>query len=207
MNSARQLNLYWGDMHTNIHGEHILTLDQTMRAAQRILDFFPIAYYPFFYYKKKGLFIESCGPKKEFLEDWKKVQECIAEGNKPEKFITFLGYEWHGDRRRYGDHNIFYLNDFQPLDHSKTLSQLFENLKKNLGIAVPHHTAYQVGERGKDWNFHDDNLSPFAEIYSFHGSSEGCDTPYSMNKVLKMGVPGSPQVQFRKALQEAIVWG
>lgn len=198
-------HLYWGDMHTNVHGEptdkdvhelgfgldthatvRIGTLEDTLKEARQHLDFFPVAYYPFFFYTKKGLPIESCGHRKRFSKEWEEVQRLIAEENSPGEFVTFLGYEWHGNRRRYGDHNVYYLRDYEPLDDSWTLPELFGNLRKTQAIAIPHHTGYQVGERGKDWNFHDEELSPFAEIYSAHGSSEGCDTPYSLDRNLAM---------------------
>lgn len=177
-------NLYWGDMHNNVRVEN---LDDVLRAARDILDFFAVAYYPFIWYTKKGLRIESCGERDEFFEDWRLVQEAVAEGNRPGEFVTFLGYEWHGDRRRYGDHNVYYLKDYEPLDGARTLPELYENLRKTEAMVIPHHTGYQVGERGKDWNFHDDDLSPLVEIYSGqHGSSEGCDTPLTMNRNVDM---------------------
>ncbi len=186
--------LYWGDGHLNVHGKDIwypeLTwerLERIFEAAKAHLDFLPIAYYPFIWYEKNGLIIESCGHRDKFLDEWVLIQEAIAKMNSPGTFITFLGYEWHGNRRRYGDHNVYYLKDYMPLDASETLPELYDNLRENEGIAIPHHTAYQVGERGKDWNFHDDDLSPFVEIYSAHGSSEGCDTPFTLNKNMDMG--------------------
>ena len=33
MRKSMNLNLYWGDMHTNIHKEHISMLNQTMNVA------------------------------------------------------------------------------------------------------------------------------------------------------------------------------
>jgi len=187
-------NLFWGDSHTNIHGKDLnhppLTserLKRIMEAAEEILDFFPVAYYPFEWYRKKGFLIESRGQRKKFLEDWKLIQEAVAKFNKPGKFVTFLGYEWHGNRRRYGDHNVYYLNDYERLDCSETLPELYENLRETEAIVIPHHTGYQVGERGKDWNFFDEKLSPFVEIYSSHGSSEGSDTPFPLNYNLSMG--------------------
>lgn len=194
MEEYEEFRLFWGDAHTNVHGEDPnhppLTkerLRRTLKAAEEHLDFLPIAYYPFECYYVKGLLVESCGPRERFLGDWKLVQEAVAEANKPRKFVTFLGYEWHGDRRRYGDHNVYYLRDYEPLDSSESLPELYENLRERRGIAVPHHTGYQVGERGKDWNFFDEELSPFVEIYSSHGSSEGCDTPFPMEYNLSMG--------------------
>ena len=196
MKEYEGFKIFWGDSHTNIHGEDLkfprLTkrrLKRTMKAAESHLDFFPIAYYPFEWYSKNGLIIESCGHRDRFLEDWKLVQEAVAEANNPGKFVTFLGYEWHGNRRRYGDHNVYYLKDYEPLDCSETIQELYENLRKTEAIAIPHHTGYQVGERGKDWDFFDEELSPFVEIYSSHGSSEGCDAPLPLEHNLSMG-PG-----------------
>ncbi len=189
-----EYRLYWGDGHLNVHGKDIwypeLTwerLERIFEAAKSHLDFLPIAYYPFIWYEKNGLIIESCGHRDKFLDEWALIQEAVAKMNSPGTFVTFLGYEWHGNRRRYGDHNVYYLKDYMPLDASETLPELYEHLRENQGIAIPHHTAYQVGERGKDWSFHDDDLSPFVEIYSSHGSSEGCDTPFTLNRNMDMG--------------------
>ena len=188
--------IFWGDIHTNVHGKDLfyppLTLDRlkmTMDAAEEHLDFLPIAYYPFEWYSINGLIVESCGHRERFESEWKLVREVVKKANKPGKFITFLGYEWHGDRRKYGDHNVYYFDD-GPLDCSKTIEELYANLRKNNGIAIPHHTGYQVGERGKDWNFFDEELSPVVEIYSSHGSSEGTDAPRFLDRNLDMG-PGT----------------
>jgi hypothetical protein len=189
-------HIFWGDMHTNVHGKDIffppLTLDRlkmVMDAAEEHLDFFAIAYYPFEWYSINGLIIESCGHRERFESEWNLVREAIKKANKPGKFVTFLGYEWHGDRRRYGDHNVYYLDD-GPLDYSKTIEELYANIRKNNGIAIPHHTGYQVGERGKDWNYFDEELSPVAEIYSSHGSSEGVSAPRFLDSNINMG-PGT----------------
>ena len=154
MKEYERFNIYWGDSHTNVHGKDLLhppltrkRLRKIMKAAEQHLDFFPIAYYPFEWYRKKGFLIESCGPRKRFFDDWKVVQEAVAEANNPGKFVTFLGYEWHGNRRRYGDHNVYYLKDYEPLYSSETLQELYRNLKRTDAVAIPHHTGYQVGER------------------------------------------------------------
>ena len=84
-------NLYWGDSHTNLHGEwgHIAILDRTMKAARQGLDFFPIAYYPFLHFepfKGKGLSIESCGPRKEFL-----LPQSYSNQRSDGLVVTYLG--------------------------------------------------------------------------------------------------------------------
>ncbi len=194
MKEYKKFKLYWGDFHTNIHGKDLFyppltykRLRKIMKAAESHLDFFPIAYYPFKWYRKKGFIIESCGSKDRFLKDWKLIQKVVAEFNKPGKFVTFLGYEWHGNRRIYGDHNVYYLKDYETLDGSEDIRKLYENLRRTTAIVIPHHTGYKVGERGKDWNFYDENLSPFVEIYSSHGSSEGFNSPLSLDNNLRMG--------------------
>ncbi len=183
----QDLHLYWGDMHTNIHHRHMGTLDDTFEAARANLDFFPVAYYPFYYYSMPGgLAVESIGQRDQFLEDWDEILAATARYYQPGSFVTFPGYEWHGDRRFFGDHNVFYY-DRGPLTAAVTLPHLYSHLRRTRGIAIPHHTAYNVGERGKDWEYQDDALSPFAEIYSSHGSSEGCNTPLGMDSNMDMG--------------------
>lgn len=179
--------LYWGDMHTNIHRHQVSELNRTYRGALSHLDFFPVAYYPFEYYNTpQGLAVETVGQRDVYLDDWQEVLAAVKEHNNPGNFITFAGYEWHGDRRRFGDHNVYYFDE-GPLVDVKTLPELYAHLQRARGIAIPHHTGYKVGERGKDWTYYDEAITPFAEIYSDHGSSEGCNTPFTMNRNGSMG--------------------
>ena len=181
------LQLYWGDMHLNLHSHQVPMIDRTYAAARSHLDFFPIAYYPFNSYKSpEGLGLETEGQGDVFLKDWPAILSAVRRHNDPGRFVTFAGYEWHGDRRRFGDHNVFYFDE-GPLDAAETLPELYANIRKNKGIAIPHHTGYQVGQRGKHWDYYDEHLSPFVEIFSDHGSSEGCNTPFTMNRVASMG--------------------
>lgn len=186
MKPTQKPQLFWGDMHTNIHPFQVAIVNEIFEAARSHLDFFPVAYYPFFSYKNlEGLALESEGQHKKFLKDWQEILSAVRQYNEPGKFVTFAGYEWHGDRRRFGDHNVFYFSE-GPLV-AGTLPELYDHLRRFNGIAIPHHIAYQVGQRGKDWNYHDDKLSPFVEIFSDHGSSEGCNTPFTMNRAGSMG--------------------
>jgi len=181
-----ELHLYWGDFHTNLHPRHLPKVEDTYRAAREYLDFFPVAYYPFYDYRANGLRVETWRQRREFLHDWDLLRQVVREYHAPGEFVTFLGYEWHGNRTRYGDHNVYYFDD-GPLSDAETLEELYDHLRVHRGLAIPHHTGYAVGQRGKDWNVHDDDLSPFAEIYSGHGSSEGCDTPFTLYRNASMG--------------------
>ncbi|OGS21738.1 MAG: hypothetical protein A3J83_02175, partial [Elusimicrobia bacterium RIFOXYA2_FULL_40_6] len=81
------------------------------------------------------------------------------------------------NRTRWGDHNVIYFDENNSLDASWELKELYNNLRGKKAIAIPHHVGYKAGNRGKDWSLFDQEISPIAEIYSVHGSSEGVDAP------------------------------
>ena len=171
--------LYWGELHR--HLEDLEDADMIVAEAALNCDFYLVLYYPFTAGYQKGLHIEAVGAQPEHAEEFEIIRRVTKKYNQPGKFVTFLGYEWHGDRTAYGDHNVLYLGDDDPLDPAASLEQLYENLRKRHGLAIPHHTGYAVGNRGKDWRVFDEQISPVMEIFSLHGSSEGCDTPLPMS--------------------------
>ncbi|NOZ23973.1 MAG: DUF3604 domain-containing protein [Planctomycetes bacterium] len=191
--ATKEFNLYWGDMHTQFKpqwckGDWDEFLEQSFRDAREYLDFYPIVYYPADYYNtKEGLKVESVGWRDEYQPEWEKICKLVKKHHKPGKFVTFAGYEWTGDRTRWGDHNVFYPDDDPPLDLSMTIDELYENLRKLNGIAIPHHSGYAPGQRSKDWDHYDEDISPFAEVLSGHGSSEGCNTPLKLDTNPSMG--------------------
>ena len=95
------------------------------------------------------------------------VQDATRKNNEDGAFVTFPGYEWQGDASS-GDHNVVYFAEGLPVYCVNTLTELYERLRQHKAIAIPHHTAYRVGLRGKDWSVHDDELSPFAEQHLWH---------------------------------------
>ncbi len=193
--------LYWGDTHT-----HLTDLDQAsgiIENAKENIDFSVILLYPFSYEIKNGFRIETTQNRPEYFEHWKKINEISQRNNVPGSFTTFPGYEWNGNRTKYGDHNVIYLNEGNPLDDCWELSNLYTRLAARKAIAIPHHTGYLVGSRGKDWNFFDPNLSPVMELYSQHGSSEGVETPGFMANNTSMG-PGTDGGTYRNALTKGL---
>lgn len=191
--AAPDLTLYWGDMHTQFKPQWCPIewpdfLEQSFVSARQYLDFFPIVYYPAVYYNTpEGLMVESVGWRDEYQAEWERINSLVKKYHEPGSFVTFSGYEWTGDRTRWGDHNVFYFADDQPLDLSMTIDELYANLRARRGIAVPHHSGYMPGARSKDWSHYDEDLSPFAEIYSGHGSSEGCNTVLKLDRNASMG--------------------
>jgi len=164
--------VYWGDSHLNIRPFQVEECGDAFEEARRRLDFLPVAYYPFVQ-EDLPLRVETVRNRPSFFRDWEKILEAVEEYNEEGRFVTFPGYEWHGNRRRWGDHNVYYPGTGDaPLLDTWELPDLFVELKRRRGIAVPHHTAYEVGQRGKDWSCHDDDVTPFTEVYSGHGCSE-----------------------------------
>jgi len=202
-------NTYWGCMHTQFNLAHMRLrskgvdavaeppedagdvegfVRQAFEGARDYLDFFPIVYYPaHFYDTGTGLKTESVGMKDYFKPDWQMICRLVKEYHEPGRFVTFPGYEWTGDRTRWGDHNVFYPADDPPLDLSMTIDELYANLRKLGGIAIPHHCGYLTAQRAKDWDHYDEDLSPLVEVFSVHGSSEGCNTPIGMFRNGSMG--------------------
>ena len=196
--------VYWGDTHLNIHQKHIDSLERALEEASRHLDFLMLAYYPADYYTMPGgMMVESMGMRPEYGRSWKRILHLVRKWHRPGEFLTFPGYEWTGDRRRWGDVNVFFRGDEGDLDLSDSLPDLYKSFHGKEVLVVPHHTGYQPGERGKDWNCHDRTLSPVMEIYSAHGSSEGSRTPYPMNRNISMG-PRTSAGTAREALARGL---
>ena len=172
----------WGDFHTHLND--VENGDAILEDAAHNIDFCATLCYPF---RREDRELESVENRPEFPRRWEKLRELCRSHHRPGEFVTFLGYEWHGDRTTYGDHNVVYFHEDNPLDDAWTLPQLYDNLRKTRAFAIPHHTAYLPGQRGKDWRFFDPDLSPVMEVYSRHGSSEGEDTPLAMDANPSMG--------------------
>ena len=201
-------NIYWGDSHCNIRSWHMDRIDEVFDEAAHILDFFPVAYYPFAHEDVNGLQLETWGQRPEFLPEWEKLCDAVRRHNRPGEFVTFPGYEWHGDRTRWGDHNVFFNSDAGPLLDTADAADLFVQIKKLGGIAVPHHTAYRIGSRGKDWSVFDEDAVPFAEIYSGHGNSEAIGVWPEMKRNTSMGPRvsgGTVQDGLAKGLRVGII--
>jgi hypothetical protein len=184
--------LYWGDLHKHMTGPgaEVTRLKQVVEHAREHLDFVSVFCYPFKWYRKGregGVREESVQNVSGVHEWWERIQATSAECLDTGEFVTFPAYEWNGNRRQWGDHHIIYRDEGQPLDDEWDLPQLYENMCDRDALVIPHHTGYLVGERGKDWDVHDSSLSPVAEIYSSHGSSEGIETPVPMNDNVDMG--------------------
>ncbi|MFB6218649.1 MAG: DUF3604 domain-containing protein, partial [Halobacteriaceae archaeon] len=205
MPGPQSYDVYWGDFHKHI-SEPIKNLDRIDDAlvdASYNVDIYPVLCYPFtwfatgdigFEYRTErrdwwGMREETIQNRPEFYDWWETVQRAAADHHDPGGFVTFPAYEWNGNRRRWGDHNVIHFEEGGPLDDEWELPDLYDNLHEldMPAMALPHHTAYKHGERAKDWDEFDPELSPVMEVYSNHGSSEGVGTPVPMESNPSMG--------------------
>ncbi|MFW6111455.1 MAG: DUF3604 domain-containing protein [Candidatus Bipolaricaulota bacterium] len=214
--------LFWGDFHK--HLQDLDDPDRIIKSARDNIDFYPLLCYPFVWFLQSStgekeylgqptnlsdafpeaeessrLLVESTGHRSEYDLWWKKIKKKVRQYNDPGNFVTLLGYEWHGNRRRYGDNNVIYFGDEGELDPEEKLPDLYANHKGERTLIIPHHIGYKRGRRGKDWDVFDEKLSPVAEIFSYHGSSETEPGLRSLNNNPSMG-PGVSESLWQEGL-------
>jgi hypothetical protein len=193
--------VFWGETHHNTHQRAVVTTPfaEIVKRARGHLDFFAAAYYTATATAFKGaghafeqgaseLIFEGWKPQDRLESEWAEVEETAREANDPGAFVTFPGYEWQGDGSS-GDHNVIAFDEGLPLFHVDTIAELYECLRGRRVIAIPHHTAYRAGVRGRVWDVVDEDLSPFTEIFSIHGSSETDEELVGLRRNPHMG-PG-----------------
>lgn len=197
-----QYKKLWTDLHSNIHHNQMEKLDDWIAHAKDTLDFWPIAYYPFYMKKNPaGAGLEDLYGEEIIQKDWEVIREAVKREN-GQNYPMFMGYEWQGAGLD-GDHNVFFLDNDQDMKHPMGYRDLVKAYEGSQAIGIPHHVAYQLGSRGKNWDTHDENFSPFAEIYSSHGCSENDTGPMDMERHLHMG-PRTGQTCYERALERGI---
>ncbi len=199
------LKKFWSDMHSNIHHNQMDELPMWFEHAKQTIDFWPIAYYPFYMKPTEwGLAVEDKIDDDKYKADWEVLRKFVKEKN-AEGYPMFMGYEWQGAGKD-GDHNVFFLDNEQPQLHPMRYQELIDAFKGINAIGIPHHVAYQLGSRGKNWCTHNEEFSPVAEIYSSHGSSESDLTPLEMGRHIHMG-PRAGGTDYESGLSHGIKVG
>lgn len=188
MNAYDNLKVYYGDIHNHCavgygHG----SIEDAFHNARLQLDFACVTVHGHWGDLPKRE--EHLAPIVDFHQHgfevtrqmWSHVIETVHANHEPNKFVTFLGYEWHS--LEYGDHNIYFK---QPdghiirVEHLNDLRQELQQLKQR-GIdcmLLPHHIGYKQGYRGINWSTFTEDVSPIVEIMSMHGCSESPNAPF-----------------------------
>ncbi len=214
-----EYQLFWGETHHNTYQfkEQTPSLNEICHAAAKHLDFYAMAYYTSYAdaFRAGGHSVELGGKQALILEKWKdeaRLRREWAEAenvsrlhNQPGSFVTFPGYEWQGDGC-WGDHNVYYREEGLPIFRVQTIKELYGCLRGHQAIAIPHHTAYYVGRRAPDWSVCDEQISPFMEVFSVHGSSETDEEWLGLRHNSHMG-PGTAGGTYQDALDRGLHLG
>jgi len=125
-------------------------------------------------------------------ETWREIQRQVKAYHEPRRFVTFLGYEWSGNSPAGGDHNVYFLNDDEPIHRSShwqiadksdantdryPLNLLYDTLQNKDAMLISH-----VGGRPANLNFHHPQLESLIEIYSAWG-----EFPWMIQEALQRG--------------------
>jgi hypothetical protein len=221
--------LYWGDTHHNSYQHYVQDppLAEVLDACRGYLDFYTGAYYTPAYVKAPvlpayqgrasglkgghlseqtsaaewtGVHLEGWKDPDAMAREWSEFQAATAAANRPGEFVAMPGYEWQGNAR-WGDHNVIYQHEGPSICTAPTLPELYQYLKTLAvpALAIPHHTGYYVGQRAPTWSACDDQISPFAELYSIHGCSETDEEWVGLRHNSHMG-PGVGGGTYQEAL-------
>ena len=120
--------ILWTDMHSNIHHEGMSELPKWYAHAKSMLDFWPIAYYP--YYMRKlpsGMGVEDIHDLDKVKADWEELRSFVNKAN-AEGWPMFMGYEWQGSGLD-GDHNVFFKNNENEIAFPLRYQELYELYK------------------------------------------------------------------------------
>ena len=184
---AQPYQRFWGDLHSHCaisygHG----SLERALQLARQQLDFASITghafwpdmptdrarYGPLIDYHRAGF--------AKLQRNWPDVQRTCTTAIEENRFLPFLGYEWHS--LASGDHHVLYRGTHGPLIDGETLAALRRNLlaQDRPFLLVPHHTGYPRGVRGINWDDYRPEQAPLVEVYSLHGCAESDEAPYPM---------------------------
>ncbi|MEZ4635555.1 MAG: DUF3604 domain-containing protein [Caldilineaceae bacterium] len=184
------LALFYGDLHNHCnlsygHG----SLEDALHNARLQLDFASVTVHavwpdlpqddPYLDYlvdyHREGFVKAQTG--------WPGYVQAIEAANEDGTFVTFPSFEWHS--MRYGDHCVYYKHGQRderpfPIIEAPDLPALRQSVRdlQTDAFVIPHHIGYRAGSRGIDWGAFSEELSPVAEIFSFHGLAESSEGPY-----------------------------
>ena len=184
--SAEGLQVFYGDLHNHCdlsYGQG--SLEDALHNARLQLDFASVTVHAVW----PDLPVDD--PRLGYLVDyhergfaraqanWDAYLREIDRQNEPGSFVTFPSFEWHS--MAYGDYCVYYKSTADsPIIDAPDLPALRQHLRDLSipGFLIPHHIGYKRGYRGINWEAFSSELSPVAEIFSFHGLSESSEGPY-----------------------------
>lgn len=139
-------------------------------------------------------------------EVWKSITQNIAEFDEPERFTTFVGFQWVGKPKEEGIRQIVYLKDSKQILRQKdakysSLSKIYKAFNPRELISIPSFTMGKGYEY--DFKSYNPDFERVVEIYNSWGSSEctekeGNELPIASEG--KGGINESAEGSVQKAL-------
>ncbi len=144
---------------------------------------------------------------------WKSISHHVAEFDEDGRFVTFLGFQWHGDSPEEGVRNFIYTKDAKPImrkKESKTsgLKKIYKSSNPKDFMAIPSFSM----AKGFETEF--EQLTPeferVVEIYNAWGCSECSEKQGNLRPIKtkgKKGVMSSNKGSIVDALNEGARFG
>lgn len=146
-------------------------------------------------------------------EVWKSLSQNIAEFDEPERFVTFLGFQWVGNPAEEGVRMMVYAKEGKPILRKKdpkynSLKKIYKGLSPKELISIP---SFTMGN-GFQYNFNDFNpaFERVVEIYNAWGSSELTTKEGNLRPISspgKKGIQENAEGALQKALQRNLRFG
>lgn len=157
-------NLLWGLLHGE--SERMDSLDNIENCLRHMRD-----------EQAMNFFASSSFESVEETPDdgWKAISQNIAEFNETDRFITYLGTQWMGEKTKEGLRQFINLKDNKQILRFKDSKS--NSLKKVYKISIPKDfisiPTFTMG-KGTEYDFNDFNpeFERVVEIYNAWGSSE-----------------------------------
>ncbi|MCH9631787.1 MAG: hypothetical protein S4CHLAM6_01050 [Chlamydiae bacterium] len=195
-------NLLWGLLHGE--SERMDSLDNVENCLRHMRDEQAMNFYA----------SSSFDSAEETPEDgWKAIAQNIGEFNETDRFITYLGSQWMGEKTKEGLRQFINLKDNKALmrykdSKSNTLKKIYKISNPKDFISIP---SFTMG-KGSDYDFSDFNpeYEKVVEIYNAWGSSE-CTAkegnPLPINGPTKGGVKENAKGSVLAALKRNCRFG
>lgn len=181
------LTAYYGDIHSHCNiGYAHGSIEDAFHNARLQLDFACVTVHGHWHDMPRGeerlayLVDYHENGFRRTAEQWEHLRQTVAAQHEDQRFVTFLGFEWHSNT--YGDHNIYFNGVEGEVIRASTMEELREGLRAyaRQGIQtmlIPHHIGYKAGYRGINWATYDPEFISVVEIMSMHGASESAAAP------------------------------
>lgn len=191
-----QNQLFWGLFHGE--SERIDSTENIENCLRHIRD-----------EKALQFFASSCFESQEETppEIWKLISQHLTEFNEEDRFATFPGFQWVGDRIEEGVRQIVYAKDQKQIMRKKdpkysSLQKIYKGAAPKELISIPCFTMAEGFEF--DFKQFDPQFERVVEIYNSWGSSE-CSAkegnPWPIKKKGTGGVKESDKGSIQKALK------